>query len=154
LVFIFLGLWYNELKDKDSQMSIVNPIQPINIFSNMLHSILDVATVDNSMVLNHIVLSLIKSIKEYQQSLLEIQNLVEFNPDFARLSGYEEFYENFGASLDDFERLLELMTPHKEYSAEFATLYRKIDVTYTALVEMVDTVSVQEALYLDNKLLS
>jgi len=135
-------------------MSIVNPIQPINIFSNMLHSILDVATVDNGTVLNHIVLSLIKSIDEYQQGLLEIQRIVESNPDFVRLSGYEDFYNNFGASLDDFENLLELMTPHKEYSKEFKTLYNKIDMTYTTLVEIVDTVSVQEAIFLDKELAS
>jgi hypothetical protein len=133
-------------------MSITNPIQPINIFSNMLHAILDVATIDNSIVLNHIVLSLIKSIEEYQKSLLEIESLVELNPDFARLSGYKEFYQNFGASLDDFENLLELITPQKEYSLEFALLYSKIDTTYTTLIEIVDIVSVQEALYLDKKL--
>jgi len=135
-------------------MSIVNPIQPINIFSNMLHSILDVATVDNGAVLNHIVLSLIKSIEEYEQNLLEVQNIVESNPDFARFSGYEDFYETFGASLDDFENLLEIMTPHKNYSMEFTTLYTKIDITYSTLIEIVDTVSVQEAIFLDKELVS
>ena len=120
----------------------------------MLHSILDIATVDNGAVLNHIVLSLIKSIDEYQKSLLEVQNIIESNPDFVRLSGYEDFYENFGVSLDGFENLLELMTPYKNYSIEFTTLYTKIDITYSTLVEIVDTVSVQEAIFLDKELVS
>jgi len=133
-------------------MSIVNPLQPINIFSNMLHSILDMVTLDNSVVLNHIVLSLIKSISEYHQNLLDVKSLIETNPDFVRLSGYKSFYEDFGSSLDDFENLLEIMTPHKDYSQEFKRLYDEIDTTYTILIEIIDTVSVGEALFLDKKL--
>jgi len=133
-------------------MSILNPIQPINIFSNIIYSILDVISIANSDVLNHIVLSLIKSIDEYKKSLLEIQNLVEVNPDFARLSGYDDFYENFGLSLDDFEKILESMETHKEHSPIFHKLYNKIDDIYTLLIQIIDTVSVQEAIYLDKKL--
>ena len=135
-------------------MSILNPIQPINIFSNIIYSILDVISIANSDVLNHIVLSLIKSIDEYHKSLLEVQNLVEVNPDFARLSGYEDFYKNFGLSLDNFEKILENMERHKEYSPTFQKLYNKIDDIYTLLIEIIDTVSVQEAIYLDKELAS
>ena len=58
-------------------MSIVNPLQPINLFSNMLNSILDIVAIANENVLNTLLLSLIKSIEEYKESLIEIQKLVE-----------------------------------------------------------------------------
>ena len=130
-------------------MSITNPLQPINIFSNMLYSVLDMVNIAQIEVLNHIVLSLIKSIDEYKENLLKIESLVTLNPNFVQFNGYEDFYENFGNSSDDFENLLEMMEAHKDYSNEFQTLYQKIDVTYTLLIEIIDTVSVQEALYLD-----
>lgn len=135
-------------------MSIVNPLQPINMFSNLLHSILDVVTIANADVLNHIILSLIKSLKEYKQQLLEIKNLVESNPNFVQFSGYDEFYENFGGSSDSFEKLLELMESQKDFSSEFKMLYNEIDDTYSLLLDIIDTVSIQEALYLDKKLIS
>lgn len=135
-------------------MSITNPLQPINIFSNMLYSVLDMVNIAQIEVLNHIVLSLIKSIDEYKENLLKIESLVTLNPNFAEFNGYEDFYENFGNSSDDFENLLEMMEAHKDYSNEFQTLYQKIDVTYTLLIEIIDTVSVQEALYLDKKVAS
>ena len=105
-------------------------------------------------VLNHIVLSLIKSIDEYKENLLNIESLVTLNPNIVQFNGYEAFYENFGNSSDDFENLLEIMEIHKDYSSEFQTLYQKIDTTYTLLIEIIDTVSVQEALYLDKKVAS
>lgn len=135
-------------------MSITNPLQPINIFSNMLYSVLDMVNIAQMEVLNHIVLSLIKSIDEYKENLLKIESLVTLNPNFVQFNGYEDFYENFGNSSDDFENLLEMMEAHKDYSTEFQTLYQKIDVTYTLLIEIIDTVSVQEALYLDKKVAS
>ena len=135
-------------------MSITNPLQPINIFSNMLYSILDMVNVAKIDVLNHIVLSLIKSIDEYKENLLKVESLVTLNPNFVQFNGYEDFYENFGSSSDDFENLLEIMEAHKNYSNEFQTLYQKIDTTYTLLIEIIDTVSVQEALYLDKKIAS
>ncbi len=135
-------------------MSITNPLQPINIFSNMLYSILDMVNVAKIDVLNHIVLSLIKSIDEYKENLLKVESLVTLNPNFVQFNGYEDFYENFGSSSDDFENLLEIMEAHKDYSHEFQTLYQKIDTTYTLLIEIIDTVSVQEALYLDKKIAS
>ena len=135
-------------------MSITNPLQPINIFSNMLYSILDMVNIAQIDVLNHIVLSLIKSIDEYKENLLKVESLVTLNPNFVQFNGYEDFYENFGNSADDFENLLEMMEAHKDYSNEFQTLYQKIDTTYTLLIEIIDTVSVQEALYLDKKVAS
>ncbi len=135
-------------------MSITNPLQPINIFSNMLYSILDMVNIAKIDVLNHIVLSLIKSIDEYKENLLKVESLVTINPNFVQFNGYEDFYENFGNSSDDFENLLEMMETHKDYSNEFKTLYQKIDTTYTLLIEIIDTVSVQEALYLDKKVAS
>lgn len=135
-------------------MSIINPLQPINIFSNMLCSILDMVDIAQIDVLNHIALSLIKSIDEYRENLLKIENLVKLNPDFVQFSGYQDFYENFGSSSDDFENLLNIMEKHKDYSIQFQTLYHKIDTTYSLLIEIIDTVSVQEALYLDKKLAS
>jgi len=135
-------------------MSITNPLQPINIFSNMLYSILDMVNIAQIDVLNHIVLSLIKSIDEYKENLLKVESLVTLNPNFVQFNGYEDFYENFGNSSDDFENLLEMMEAHKDYSNEFQTLYQKIDTTYTLLIEIIDTVSVQEALYLDKKVAS
>jgi len=135
-------------------MSIVNPLQPINLFSNMLNSILDIVAIANKNVLNTLLLSLIKSIDEYKESLIEIQKLVEVNPNFVQFSGYENFYENFGSSSDSFENLLELIEKQKEYSSQFKILYNKIDATYTLLIEIIDTVSVQEALYLDKQVAS
>jgi len=135
-------------------MSITNPLQPINIFSNMLYSILDMVNIAQIDVLNHIVLSLIKSIDEYKENLLKVESLVTLNPNFVQFNGYEDFYENFGNSADDFENLLEMMEAHKDYSNEFQTLYQRIDTTYTLLIEIIDTVSVQEALYLDKKVAS
>jgi len=135
-------------------MSITNPLQPINIFSNMLYSVLDMVNIAQIDVLNHIVLSLIKSIDEYKENLLKVESLVTLNPNFVQFNGYEDFYENFGNSSDDFENLLEMMEAHKDHSSEFQTLYQKIDTTYTLLIEIIDTVSVQEALYLDKKVAS
>lgn len=135
-------------------MSIINPLQPINLFSNMLYSVLDMVNIAKIDVLNHIVLSLIKSIDEYKENLLKVETLVTVNPNFVEFNGYEVFYENFGNSSDDFENLLEIMEIHKDYSAEFQILYQKIDTTYTLLIEIIDTVSVQEALYLDKKIAS
>ena len=135
-------------------MSIVNPLQPINLFSNMLCSILDIVAIANENVLNTLLLSLIKSIDEYKESLIEIQKLVEVNPNFVQFSGYENFYENFGNSSDSFENLLELIEKQKEYSSQFKILYNKIDATYTLLIEIIDTVSIQEALYLDKQVAS
>ncbi len=133
-------------------MSILNPIQPINLLSNMLYSILDVVSIANIDVLNHIVLSLSKSISEYKERLFEVQNLINSNPDIVQLSGYEDFYENFGSSMDDFEKMIELMEKHQNYSSEFKTLYQEIDEAYTLLVDIIDMVSIKEALYLDKKL--
>jgi len=132
-------------------MSILNPIQPINLLSNMLYSILDVVSIANADVLNHIVLTLRESISEYKERLFEVQNLINSNPDIVQLSGYEDFYENFGSSMDDFEKMLEIMEEHQNYSSEFKMLYQKIDKTYTLLIEIIDTVSIKEALYLDKK---
>ena len=132
-------------------MSILNPIQPINLLSNMLYSILDVVSIANADVLNHIILSLGESICEYKEGLFEVQNLINSNPDIVQLSGYEDFYENFGSSMDDFERMLEIMEEHQNYSSEFKMLYQNIDETYTLLIEIIDTVSIKEALYLDTK---
>jgi len=132
-------------------MSILNPIQPINLLSNMLYSILDVVSIANADVLNHIVLTLRESISEYKERLFEVQNLINSNPDIVQLSGYEDFYENFGSSMDDFEKMLEIMEEHQNYSSEFKMLYQKIDETYTLLIEIIDTVSIKEALYLDKK---
>ena len=105
-------------------------------------------------VLDHIVLSLCKSIDEYRENLLQVKNLVKLNPDFVQFSGYEDFYENFGSSSDDFENLLNSMEKYKDYSSQFQTLYHKIDTTYSLLIEIIDIVSVQEALSLDKKLAS
>ena len=132
-------------------MSIINPLQPINLFSNMLYTILDITAIANENVLNSLLLSMIKSIGEYKTSLLDIQRLVEVNPDFVQFNGYESFYENFGSSSDSFEDLLEIMKMQKEYSSQFRELYDNIDDTYTLLIEIIDTVSVQEALYLDKR---
>lgn len=135
-------------------MSIINPLQPINVFSNMLCSILDMVNIAQRDVLDHIVLSLCKSIDEYRENLLQVKNLVKLNPDFVQFSGYEDFYENFGSSSDDFENLLNSMEKYKDYSSQFQTLYHKIDTTYSLLIEIIDIVSVQEALSLDKKLAS
>lgn len=135
-------------------MSIINPLQPINVFSNMLCSILDMVDIAQRDVLDHIVLSLCKSIDEYRENLLQVKNLVKLNPDFVQFSGYEDFYENFGSSSDDFENLLNSMEKYKDYSSQFQTLYYKIDTTYSLLIEIIDIVSVQEALSLDKKLAS
>ena len=132
-------------------MSIVNPLQPINLFSNMLYSILDIVSIANENVLNHLANSLIKSINEYQKSLIEIKHLIEVNPNFIEFSGYESFYNNFASSLDSFENLLEVMELQKDYSNEFRMLYNKIDDIYTILIEIIDIVSVQEAIYLDKQ---
>ena len=132
-------------------MSIVNPLQPINLFSDMLYSILDIVSIANDNVLSHLANSLIKSINEYHKSLIEIQHLVDVNPNFIEFSGYESFYNNFGSSLDSFENLLEVMETNKDYSNEFRILYNKIDDIYTILIEIIDTVSVQEAIYLDKQ---
>ena len=139
---------------RNNLMSIINPLQPINIFSNMLYSVLDMVNIAKIDVLNHIVLSLIKSIDEYKENLLNIESLVTLNPNIVQFNGYEAFYENFGNSSDDFENLLEIMEIHKDYSSEFQILYQKIDTTYTLLIQIIDTVSVQEALYLDKKVAS
>ena len=135
-------------------MSIVNPLQPINLFSNMLNSILDIVAIANENVLNILLRSFIKSIDEYKESLMEIQKLIEVNPNFVQFSGYESFYENFGNSSDSFENLLKLLEKQKEYSSQFKILYKKIDDTYTLLLEIIDTVSIQEALYLDKQVAS
>lgn len=58
-------------------MHVTNPLQPINIFSNMLN----IAQME---VLNHILLSLIKSIDEYKENLLKIESLVTLNPTFRK----------------------------------------------------------------------
>lgn len=133
-------------------MSILNPLQPISLLSNMLYSILDVVSIAKAEVLNHIVLSLIKSISEYKERLFEIKNLIISNPDIVQLSGYEDFYQNFGSSVDDFEDMIELMEKYQNYSSEFKTLYHEIDKTYTLLIDIIEMVSIKEALYLDRKL--